>query len=188
MTHVLACDPSLTAFGWAVFRVGPRPEADALVECGCVRTAPDAKARHVYQADEDGRRVDEIAERLAEVIGRWKVAMVVAEAPAGSQHANAAKALGLSAGVLRGVVVARGLRALTVQAHEARIAACGSKGASKADIERAMDNRFGCITGFGAGVGERAAAPVREAVADACAVFAACSRILEPLRAAARAA
>jgi Holliday junction resolvasome RuvABC endonuclease subunit len=187
MTYVLACDPSLTAFGWAVFSVGVTPALDDLMECGCVRTAPDGKARHVYQADEDGRRLDEIAEEVLRRLRTWKTALIVAEAAAGSQHANAAKALGMSAGVLRGVAVGYGCRVLTVQAHECRIAAAGSKGASKADVERAMDARFGCVTGP-AGVGAKAAAPVREAVADACAVYAAAGRLIEPIRAAVRGA
>lgn len=132
---VVGFDGSLTAFGWAVVEIGTPPR---VIAAGCIRTAPDPRSRHTYQADQDGARVDVIALALLRVLDeamRPGVPVLIAiEAPAGAQHAAAAKALGLAYGVSRAVCAARGIAPITVQAHEVKLVCGGSKGASKDDV------------------------------------------------------
>jgi Holliday junction resolvasome RuvABC endonuclease subunit len=132
---VIGFDGSLVAFGWAVVELAAVPH---VVAAGCIRTAPDPRSRHTYQADQDGARVDVIAHALLRVLDeamRPGVPVLVAiEAPAGAQHAASAKALGLAYGVSRAVCAARGISPITVQAHEVKLVCGGSKSASKGDV------------------------------------------------------
>lgn len=161
---LMALDPSLTATGIVVVEFGGGADP-SVVHAECVRTEKDSKSRHVYQADQDGARVDKISDALIECFARYLIIAVACEAPAGAQHANAAKALALAYGTCRAIVRSKGLSPLMVQAHEARIAACGSKAASKAMVEAAMLARWGRPT-----KSDGRAQVVREAIADALAV------------------
>lgn len=163
---IFAMDPSMTAFGWA--GLGPDCRPDGL---GCVRTEKGTAGRHVYVADDDGLRVDAIASVLvAQIRARPWVKVIATEAPAGAQHAASAKALGLSYGCVRAVGVALGLRVVTVQAHEPRTLLCGSKGASKSDVEAALRELYPEAGAMLEPNGRRVAAPVREGAFDALAV------------------
>lgn len=157
---ILGLDPSLTAYGWAVLAVEASPR---VVAVGCMRTKPDAKSRHVYQADLDGARVDELAAGLLEVLRTHHVAMVACEAPAGAQSAIAAKALGLAYGVTRAILVAQGRSVLTVQAHEAKRAVGGTMTATKAEVAAGVE----ALTRWRSSASSQ---PAREGEADAVAV------------------
>lgn len=132
---IVGLDGSLTAYGGGILTLEDVPR---VVEATCIATKPDAKSTHQYQADRDGARVDEIAEGVLALLDRalalTRSVIVVIEAPAGAQHANAAKALGLAYGVSRTVCVARRLVPITVQAHEVKREVGGSMGASKDDV------------------------------------------------------
>jgi Holliday junction resolvasome RuvABC endonuclease subunit len=163
--RLLAIDPSLTATGMVVVDDGV-----TLVSNLFVATKPDAKSRHVYAADKDGARVDEIADAVLVMVRGSRPDIVACEAPAGSQHAVSAKALALAYGTIRGALRACGITPVMVQAHHAKKAATGNKGASKDDVVAAMQARFGVQIG-----GSKA---YREAIADALSV--ACAAMGEP--------
>lgn len=166
--RLLAIDPSLTATGFAILDLtGDRENVLAL---DFVATKPDTKSRHVYQADKDGARVDDIADKLLALIDQYRPDLVASEAPAGSQHANSAKALALAYGAIRGALRARGVTPLMVQAHHAKKAATGDKAASKEAVIGAMQTRFVVQL-----AGSKAK---REALADALSV--ACAAMGEP--------
>jgi Holliday junction resolvasome RuvABC endonuclease subunit len=164
LISILALDPSLTATGLAVLRLSLEDGEWAwrVAHVECVRTEPDARSRHLYQADQDGQRVDKIATAILAAIDRHRPSLAATEAPAGSQHAISAKAFGLAYGCVRAACVSRRLPVLTVQAHEARIAATGTKSASKDNVGAAMAMRF-CFDIQGTKV-------AREAIGDALAV------------------
>jgi Holliday junction resolvasome RuvABC endonuclease subunit len=165
---LLAIDPSLTATGLVVVELGP--DTERVLEQAFVQTKPDAKSRHVYQADQDGARIDEIADAVLRLMREHRVDIVACEAPAGSQHANAAKALALAYGAIRGALRAVGMTPIMVQAHHAKKAAAGSQGATKDEVLAAMQRRFSVeITG---------SKPRKEAIADALAN--ACAAMGEP--------
>jgi Holliday junction resolvasome RuvABC endonuclease subunit len=169
---LIGIDGSLTATGLVAIDLTGGGERVAWSEC--VRTKPDKSSRHLYQADEDGERVDAIARallRLLEISGR--APLVACEAPAGSQHALSAKALGLVYGAVRGVLVCRGIAPIMVQAFEAKRVGGGSPQAAKAVVERAMRERF--PSAFDTARSK----PENEAIADAFAV--ACVALEHPL-------
>lgn len=163
---VIGFDGSLTAFGWAMLTLA---EAPRVVLAGCVCTAPDAKGKHLYQADQDGQRVDKIAVQLIAAIevarseSRSGRIFVVIEAPAGAQHAASAKALGLAYGIARTVCVAAGLSPITVQAHEVKAVCGGSKGASKDEVASGVER----LTGWRSSAKTK---PAREGESDAVGV------------------
>jgi Holliday junction resolvasome RuvABC endonuclease subunit len=167
---LLSIDGSLTATGFAVVQLGPDAHDEHVLDTSVVRTKPDQKSRHLYQADQDGERVDAIARELLDLLRRYQVQAVACEAPAGSQHAGAAKALALVYGAIRGVLVAQGISPIMVQAHHAKKAAAGTVGASKDEVLHAMRARFSLAL-----KGPKAD---REARADALAV--ACAALSEP--------
>lgn len=156
---ILGLDPSLTAYGFALVTLEEQPR---VLVAGCVRTKPDNASKHVYQADRDGARIDELARGLLDVLAR-KPSLVACEAPAGSQHANAAKALGMSYGLTRALLVAVDVSVITVQAHEVKVTIGGGKGASKDDVARGVTR----ITGW---TSDAKNAPAREGEADAVGV------------------
>lgn len=186
---VLGLDGSLTAYGYAFLALRAREADDSVLAMGCIRTAPDTKSRHVYQADKDGARVDTIADELLSLVRARRPSLIVIEAPAGSQHAAAAKALGLAYGIGRTVARSVGITALTVQADEPRRVLCGRRDASKEDIARWCVERWPMVAPGVAGLmREGATKPELEGAYDALGVAAAAARspMCEPLRSAAR--
>jgi Holliday junction resolvasome RuvABC endonuclease subunit len=136
VTLIFGIDGSLAAYGWGVINPG---ELLASPRVGCIITKPDAKSAHQYAADKDGVRVDAIARalldelKLARALADHRL-LVAIEAPAGSQHANGAKALGLAYGISRTACMALGIVPITLQAHEVKRAVGGSDAATKADV------------------------------------------------------
>ena len=170
---ILGLDPSLCWYGWGLVRLSLDPTGlcKALVlGAGCIRTAPDARKRHLYQADQDAERLIALARGVASAMrgetraGSYApIAHVVCEAPAGSQHARSAAALGQAFGVTLGVATSLGRGLRFVQAHEVKLAVGGSKGASKAAVAAGVER----LTGWRSTAKTQ---PAREAEADAVAV------------------
>lgn len=133
---IMGLDGSMTAFGWAVVELGADHDEDRPKAIGCVRTGKETDARHVYQADDDGRRIDEIADALILPIRQHKPRLLVIEAPAGAQHAASAKALGASYAISRTLGRCFGIPAMTVQAFEPIRMFLGRKNASKLEVEQ----------------------------------------------------
>jgi crossover junction endodeoxyribonuclease RuvC len=170
---ILAIDGSLTATGMAVVHVG-KVLPPACLDSAFIATEPDAKAKHTYQADKDGLRVDALIDVLLAMLDMHRPDVVAVESPAGSQHANSAKALGLVYGAIRGTLRARGITPIMVQAHHAKAAATGDQHATKSDVVTAMAARFP-----EANLSDRTNTKKRrEAVADALSV--ACGALAEP--------
>lgn len=166
---ILAIDGSLTATGMAVVEL--REGWQMCRDVAFVATEPDAKAKHTYQADKDGLRVDDLVDVLLSMLDMHRPDVVAVESPAGSQHANSAKALGLVYGAIRGTLRARGLVPIMVQAHHAKKAATGDQHATKDAVVAAMRARFPEADLGGS-------KKRREAIADALSV--ACGALLEP--------
>jgi Holliday junction resolvasome RuvABC endonuclease subunit len=163
---VLGLDPSMTAYGWALVSRGERY---VVLDAGHARTEKDAKKSHMYAADQDAQRITLLAHGLLTALNDAYAAShphafrIVCEAPAGSQHAVSAKALGQSLGVTLGVLASRGYGVRFVQAHEVKQRVGGAKDASKDAV----------ALGVLARTGWRSAAPTkpgREAEHDAAAV------------------
>ena len=160
--YVLGLDPSLTATGWAVLEL----RSETIVDCGVIRTAPAKASERLYKAEDDARRGKVILATLRDVIARWRPILAAQEASLGSQNARAAAALARAQQACVDAVGELGLEWVTPM--DAKVAAAGSKTASKAEVEAGVRERWGW-PGW-AWDGPKAH---REAVADAAAVIAA---------------
>lgn len=165
MILVIGIDQSLRATGITTLRA--EPGQTFIQRARAVITVPDKKSKHLYQADADGLRVDEIAKALIEEIKHAKISLathvfVACEAPAGAQSAKAMKALGLAYGVVRGVCAVHEMTPIVIQAHHAKKALTGSTSASKEEMVKAAREFWGS---WG-----KQTKPANEAIADAGAV------------------
>lgn len=122
---IIACDPSLTAFGYVVL------QNNKIVAKGCIKTAPSAKKLRIRKGDDRVRRFTEIANKLVRVCKKYKVACVLAELPHGSQNANAAISLGGVTGVIVGVFNTLKIPIEWYSEGDSKISLLGKKNASK---------------------------------------------------------
>jgi Holliday junction resolvasome RuvABC endonuclease subunit len=94
--RVLANDPSLTAWGWAIVN------RDGTVEkAGCIKTSSENKVRRIRKGDDTIRRVSEINYILLDLIRKHNVNMILSELPHGSQNASAAVMIGIVTGIVQ---------------------------------------------------------------------------------------
>jgi Holliday junction resolvasome RuvABC endonuclease subunit len=153
---ILGIDGSLTATGLSLIQTDTSVAPHIVWEC-CVRTEPAKRQQRIYAADDDGRRIDEIASAIDGAVRR--ASWVAIEAPAGAQSAVAAKALGLVYGCSRAIAVVHRRPVLVVQAGEAKRLATGDRDASKARMVEWAEGWGGRIVAT--------TKPAREAIADA---------------------
>lgn len=95
--HVLALDPSLTAFGYVILT------GNKIITQGCIKTAPASKKLRIRKGDDRINRISEINHILKSIISKYGVNYIVSELPHGSQSAVAAIALGLVSGTIQGM-------------------------------------------------------------------------------------
>lgn len=133
---VLACDPSLTAFGWVVLN------GTDIMECGCIKTKTSGKKSRIRKGDDRMRRVSEINHVLKTVIEKYKVRYIVSELPHGSQSAVAAIALGLVNGAVQSMADFTGIGLEWYSEGDAKKALLGRANASKDEIIAAIDNLY----------------------------------------------
>ena len=93
---VLACDPSLTAFGWAVIS-----SDNKILARGCIQTKPSPAKLKVRKGDDRCRRITEINTILLKLIKHYNIVYIVSEQPHGSQSAVAAIMIGITLGIMQ---------------------------------------------------------------------------------------
>jgi Holliday junction resolvasome RuvABC endonuclease subunit len=94
--HILTNDPSFTAWGWAVLTWDGE-----VVDCGCIKTAPEQKKRRIRKSDDTERRISEIVQTLFSLIKQYNINYILSEAPHGSQNASAAVMVGACAAIIQ---------------------------------------------------------------------------------------
>jgi Holliday junction resolvasome RuvABC endonuclease subunit len=154
---ILACDPSSTAWGWAVIQNHTR------IDSGCIKTKTEAKKRRIRQTDDFSRRVNEIATALLKIIEEHKIEFILTEIPHGSQTYKGALMIGMVIGVIQTTSVWSGIPVEEYSEGDAKKALLGRISASKAEVIAAVEETFEV----------RLMGPkyVREAVADALAIY-----------------
>lgn len=155
--RVLACDPSFTAWGWAVL------ENHQVISTGCIRTEPEAKKRRIREGDDRARRTREIIQQLEKIISYHNVTFIVAELPHGSQNAKAAVMMGIVMGILEGFNVLRNIPLEWYSEADAKKALYGRNSASKAEVMRSIAELYD--------VSWTGTKYIDEAVADALAIY-----------------
>jgi Holliday junction resolvasome RuvABC endonuclease subunit len=134
--RILACDPSFTAWGWAVL------EGHQIISTGCIRTQPEAKKRRIREGDDRARRTRDLIQELNKIIQYHNVTFIVAELPHGSQNAKAAIMMGIVVGILEGFNVLRNISLEWYSENDAKKALFGRISASKAEVIRSISELY----------------------------------------------
>lgn len=154
---VLTCDPSFTAWGWAVLQ-GHMVQAS-----GVIVTKPEAKKRKIREGDDRSRRTREIIQQLSAIIDKYGVTFIVAEQPHGSQNAKAAIMMGVVVGILESFNVIRNIPLEWYSENDAKKNLLGRLSATKRQVIDAIADLYK--------VNWTGTKYVDEAVADALAVY-----------------
>jgi len=156
---ILACDPSLTAWGWVVINLKGK-----IIDAGCIKTAPSSKKLRIRKGDDRCRRVSEINQKLLPIIEKYNVRFILSEQPHGSQSAIAAVMIGICLGVVQ--TLADSLRIGIEWYSEGDCKKCllGKRSATKEETIQAIKKYYPDMIFTGTKY-------VDEAVADAMAVY-----------------
>jgi len=156
---ILACDPSLTAWGWVVLNLKGK-----VLDAGCIKTSPSSKKLRIRKGDDRCRRVSEINQKLLSIIERYNVHFILSEQPHGSQSAVAAVMIGICLGVLQ--TLADSLRIGIEWYSEGDCKKCllGKRNASKGETIQAIKELYPDMIFIGTKY-------MDEAIADAAAVY-----------------
>jgi len=133
---VLTCDPSFTAWGWAVL------QGNLVIEHGCIQTKPEAKKRRIREGDDRVRRTSELIKALLDVIDNHKITFIVSELPHGSQNAKAAVTMGVVLAVVQTLSDALEIPVEWYSEADAKKAVVGRISASKREIQDAIDQLY----------------------------------------------
>lgn len=156
---ILCCDPSLTAFGWAVVR------NDKVLTSGCIKTSPRHKKLHIRKGDDDCDRIDNIAKALLTVIRTYNITYIVAEQPHGSQSSNAMKMVGIVLGILVAISNALDIGLEWYNESDSKLNALNKTEATKSEMVDVMKSLYSNWYRE-----ERGTKAINEAVADALAI------------------
>jgi Holliday junction resolvasome RuvABC endonuclease subunit len=154
---ILACDPSFTAWGWVVMQNHIR------IDSGCIKTTKESKKRRIREGDDKVRRVTEIVSVLLDLIEKYDIQFIVTELPHGSQNAAGAVMIGVVIGIFQTIVQSMGVPVEWYSENDAKKALVGRNSVSKAEVIAAVEETFE----------DKLVGPkyVREAVADAMAIY-----------------
>lgn len=136
MSRILALDPSLTAFGWAVM------EGQDIVECGCIKTTPLGRKQHIRKGDDRCRRITEINTVLIHMIDKHEIKYIVSEQPHGSQSAVAAIMVGIVLGIIQTIADVKGIGVEWYSEGDCKDNLLGRRSASKAEGIAAVKRLF----------------------------------------------
>ena len=134
---VLTNDPSMTAWGWAVL------DHDAnIIDCGCIKTAPEQKKRRIRASDDRTRRTVEITQELLRLIRKYNIKYILTESVHGSQNAQAAIMIGITTGVLTAISECLEISLESYNEQDSKKCLLGKKSATKADTVEAIDRLY----------------------------------------------
>jgi len=156
---ILACDPSLTAWGWVVLNL-----KGGVLDSGCIKTAPSSKKLRIRKGDDRCRRVSEINQELLSVIEKYNVRFILSEQPHGSQSAVAAIMIGICLGVVQTLADSLHIGVEWYSEGDCKKCLLGKRSASKDETIQAIKKLYPAVPFTGTKY-------IDEAVADAMAVF-----------------
>lgn len=157
--RVLACDPSMTAWGWAVISM----PGFRVMAAGCIKTAAESKQRKIRKGDDRVRRISEMNRELLGIIEKYKISYMVSEQPHGSQSAVAAVMIGNVTGMLQTLSDCLKIPLEWYSEGDAKNNLLKKRSAAKLEVKNAIAGKY---TVPWTGVGFR-----DEAIADSLAVF-----------------
>ena len=155
---LLACDPSLTAWGFSVIT------ADGIVlDADCIVTKSEAKSRRIRKGDDRVRRTQEINTTLLSLIKKYNIRYIVSELPHGSKSAAAAVMIGIVIGVLQTLSDTLNIGLEWYSEGDAKKEILGKRSATKDEMIAAIKKRY-TVPWRNAGFRD-------EAIADSMAIF-----------------
>lgn len=135
--NVLACDPSITAWGWAVVN----NNSDVL-DYGCIKTISNHKKLRIRKGDDSISRITEIVEALLSVIKTYDIKYIVSELPHGSQSAAAADAIGIVKGIMQSIAVTTNIGIEWYSEGDSKKALLGKLSGEKIETIMAIDKKY----------------------------------------------
>lgn len=138
---VLGLDPGFRRFGWCIVEVSATHER--LIDLGVWKTEKSGKKLGVRKSSDNHRRGQLLGRDLLALIEQHRPAVITAEAISFVRSAAVMAQIGRVWGLLDLACVERDLPLLEVSPQDLKHAVCGRKDASKADVQAALDARFG---------------------------------------------
>lgn len=157
---VLALDPSLTAFGWAIV------DDWKIIESGCIKTQPSPKVHKIRKGDDSIRRIQELLNVFQTLFENYPIKYIVSEQPHGSQSASAATSLGMMLSLVESMSKWNNIAVEWYSEQESKRCILYKNEATKAEMIKAV-RATKYTNWFREGNGKKA---INEAVADALAV------------------
>ncbi len=165
----LGIDPGFSCFGWALVSV----TVPSIIRMGVIRTAKADKKQRVLATEDNVERTRLIHRALRGLLdGDIMPSVVCAEAMSFPRSSSVAAKVALAWGVIVSSVEARGLPMLQCSPQECKRRVCGSKSASKGEVQFAVLKHFG---NEAEGLLEGVPASLHEHAYDAAAMVLACS-------------
>ena len=135
--HILANDPSFTAWGWVI--LNPKSE---IIAQGCIKTESAGKKSRIRKGDDRIRRINEIDLVLLKLIRQYNVKLILAELPHGSQNAQAAIMMGATAAILQTISDTLDIAIEWYSEGDAKKAVLGKQAGSKQSIIDAINELY----------------------------------------------
>jgi len=139
--NYLFIDPSLTHFG-IVYAVTKRAQQLTIKSAICLKTQPEAKIRHIYQADDEWRRLSELYRQIKKFIAAnvSEIDLIIIELPhGGAKSAKAMRAMGLIKGFCNALFAQYVANIKIVLPHDIKKAVTGNRNANKDEIQTKID-------------------------------------------------
>lgn len=131
----LGIDPGLAHLGWAIVDVGD--DGARVLALGCIQTAKDK--RKVLSTVDLHRRGQEIARALGEIVRLYPgISVAFAESLSFVRSASTMCGIGRAWGVVDAVLEANRIGLVQASPQEIKQVVCGSKTATKDDVEAAV--------------------------------------------------
>ncbi len=140
----LGIDPGFASLGLAA--VDLDEHVVRVPRCWVVRTEPSAKKRSVRQSEDLVRRCRELAVALERAIAEWRPAVACAETMSWPRDMKAATRIALAWGAVAAVLERHGIPLVQASPQEVKKALCGSKSASKEDVQVAVESIVEAVT------------------------------------------
>ena len=134
---ILACDPSFTAWGWAVVDC-----FDVVRDSGVIRTEARAKKLNIRQGDDRIRRVNEILGVLGNITEEYNIHAIVSELPHGSQNSKAAVMIGVVAGLLQSMSYFLNIPIEWYSERDAKLCVLNKSKADKSEMVEAISKLY----------------------------------------------
>lgn len=179
---VLGLDPGFAKVGYAVVEL--LPTSERVIDIGLWETSKTDNKREVFACEDNFARAQELAAKVIQTCQAHNIKVLCAEAMSFPRHASVAAKMAMFWGVLACYCQANDLPMVQATPQRLKVAVCGSKSATKEEIQLALLERYGRTDPYFAGMLDSISPYKREHPADALAavVTALASNLIRAVR------